>query len=604
MPERPPEGRGGAGRNQRGGDGGGLARVLLGGRSVRVPPSIALLLALAFPATRLSAQAAANAAWCEGRTVARVEIDAGRPPFSGTGARWRRAARAVGLHHLTTTDDVIRAFLALHVGRPCTEFRRAESERVLRSQPFLADAHVRVIPDTGGTVAALVTTTDEVPVLVNARFRGVAPEALSLGNLNVGGQGLRLEGRVERGRAYRTAVGATIEQSAIFQRPYRLRLELDRYQVGYRAMAMLEHPFYTDLQRVSWNAGYETRTDYLRFARPARDALALPLTDARYTVSGVVRVFGTGTVTLVGGAFSGRQVEPARGAVVVTDSGLAADTGTTLTGRYAPFRAGRLGAITGLRRIRFHTVTGFDALVAPQDVATGVAAGVFVAQGLTAFGTRDQLLSTALYGGVGGRRTLLASLVQAEARRDPRADGWDSMIASARTALYWGRAPGLVVVLADEYSGGRVPRLPLQLTFDDRIGGISAYRNSALAGAQRNVARGELRWSAASAVRRADLGVALFGESGTLWAGGAPYGVNATRTAVGIGLLAAYPTGSKRLYRADFSFPLTRRGEGAGRFEVRFSSVDRTQGFWREPDDVSRARTGVVPSSLFAWPTQ
>ena len=65
---------------------------------------------------------------------------------------------------------------------------------------------------------------------------------------------------------------------------------------------------------------------------------------------------------------------------------------------------------------------------------------------------------------------------------------------------------------------------------------------------------------------------------------------------------AAYPTRSKRLYRADIGFPLT-RGNGAG-IEVRFSSADRTIDFWTEPNDVSRARTGAVPVSLFAWQTR
>ena len=69
-------------------------------------------------------------------------------------------------------------------------------------------------------------------------------------------------------------------------------------------------------------------------------------------------------------------------------------------------------------------------------------------------------------------------------------------------------------------------------------------------------------------------------------------------------LLAAYPTGSKRLYRADLGIPLTRSGEGGGRIELRFSGEDRTGLFWREPDDVTRARTGTVPTSLFAFPVR
>ena len=66
--------------------------------------------------------------------------------------------------------------------------------------------------------------------------------------------------------------------------------------------------------------------------------------------------------------------------------------------------------------------------------------------------------------------------------------------------------------------------------------------------------------------------------------------------------MGAYPSRSKRLYRADFGFPLTRAGEGGGKFEVRFSSEDRTGIFWREPDDIARARTAPVASTLFVTP--
>src|SRR6476646_8028714 len=80
---------------------------------------------------------------CDGRVITRIDIRPGRPPFTGHAAKWRTVARALGLHHATTRPRVIRAFLALHVGDACTEFRRAESERVLRAQPFLANARVR-----------------------------------------------------------------------------------------------------------------------------------------------------------------------------------------------------------------------------------------------------------------------------------------------------------------------------------------------------------------------------------------------------------------------------------------------------------------------------
>jgi hypothetical protein len=568
-----------------------------------VSPFIAATFILVMSPSPVAAQADSVAHACEGMTVGRIDVRAQRPPFSGAAARWRGVAHAIGLHHATTREQVIRAFLALHVGRPCTEFRRAESERVLRAQPFLSDATVRVDADTGGTVAVVVTTTDEIPVLVNARFRGIVPEAFALGNENVGGLGLHVEGRIENGGEYRNAIGARIEQSALFGRPYNLVFEAERYRVGERIRGEVGHPFFTDLQRISWHAAFDVGDDYPRFERPARDPLALQSTMRSWNASGILRVFGTGTVALLGGGIGGRQFEPADRGVVITDSGVVADSGIALRNRYQEFRVGRIGVIGGIRKVTFKTVSGFDALTGPQDVAHGAMIAMYAGHGLPQFGDEDLLLSTAFYAGAANANALLATVVQAEARR--ASDGaWDSAIGSGRAAFYWGRGPGMVLVLDDRISASHKSRLPVQLSFRDREAGLAGYRSSAMAGAVRNVASAEVRWSAASLVRKADLGVAAFGRVGTLWTGDVPYGVNVTRATVGIGLLGAYPTKSKRLYRADLVVPLTRSGTGAGKIEVRFTSGNWTHAFWTEPMDVTNARTGTEPARLFAWPSR
>lgn len=550
------------------------------------------------------AQQAGASIACAGEIVSRIDIQPSPPPFSGAARKWRAVAHTIGLHHATTRPEVVQAFLLLVPGQPCTAFRHDESERVLRAQPFLSDATVRVVRDSGGQVAVLVTTTDEVPVLVSGRFRGLAPESFSLGNENLGGLALRVVGRVERGGAYRTSVGIGIEQDALLGHPYRFILDADRYQVGQRVNAEIEHPFFTDLQHISWHTGFATRDDYFPFERPARDPLALPMSDRSWDASALIRLFGTRTVALLGGAMSGRRFDPAAAGVIIDGTGLRADTGSALRNRYSMFRAGRVGILGGLRRVTFRKVRGFDALVGSQDVTNGAMLGLYAARGLAQFGERDVLLSSAMYAGASTANALLATLVLAEVRNDLDRGEWNSGIGSARTAFYWGSAPGTVFVLDNELSVGWRSRLPLQLSFRDPVGGLSGYRNSGLAGEERNITRAELRWSAASMIRKADIGFAAFSEVGQLRAGDVPYGVTTSRANVGVSLLAAYPSHAKRLYRADLTIPLTRGGQGAGRIEVRFSSADRTQGFWNEPGDVGRARTGTEPNRLFAWPTR
>ena len=567
-----------------------------------------LLLVLLIGPSKLIAQAAPAADTasvpCEGSIVTRIVVRPAPPPFAGRAAKWQAAARAVGLHHATTSARVVEAFMALHVGRECTEFRRAESERVLRAQPFIADASVKLEPDGHGGVVAVVATTDEIPVLVDARFRGVVPDALSLGNANVAGQGLRVEAGWESARAYRTGFGARVAEYAAFDRPYVARLEGFQHRVGYEVEGEIGHPLFTNLQRISWHIGARSSEDYPRFARPADDELALRVADRRWDAGGSVRLFGTGTVTLLGGAMTGRNVDPASEGVVLSRSGIEPDTGVALKSRYTPFKATRIGVIGGIRNVRFVQVSGFDALTGSQDVASGVEAGLFVAHGLPSWGESDLFLSGATYAGVVTPHVMLANLAALEGRRDIGGQEWNSIVGSTRTALYLRPTSGATFILSDELSGGVRSRLPLQLTLNDRVGGILGYHNSPLAGAQRNVVRAESRWSLASRVHSADVGFGAFSEIGSLWAGDTPYGWTGTRASIGVSLLAAYPTRSKRLYRADLAIPLTRGGEGGGRIELRFSSEDRTVRFWEEPDDVARARTGSLPSTLFAWPTR
>ena len=100
--------------------------------------------------------------------------------------------------------------------------------------------------------------------------------------------------------------------------------------------------------------------------------------------------------------------------------------------------------------------------------------------------------------------------------------------------------------------------------------------------------------------RRADFAIAGFTDIGHLWAGDAPYGVDSkVNSSVGLSLLAAYPSGGKRLYRVDLAVPVV--GDRSSRFEVRFSVSDRTRTFWREPADVAIARTGAVPRNIGGW---
>jgi hypothetical protein len=550
-----------------------------------------------------STQAAASVP-CNGLVVSSIDIERVRPPFEGTASRWRHVARAVGLHHTVTRLGVIRAFLQLHVGGVCTDTRRAESERLLRDQPFIADAHVTTTPDGAGGVKVLVTTVDEIALLASGEVHGLNVHALSLGNGNVKGEGLAAKAFFERGFAYRSGFGLRAVDYAATGRPYVAVVEGFLHPLGYYANVELGHPFLTDLQRVAWHVGMIGSDDYPGIGRPAGDPLALQVHQQRWDVSSIARVFGTRTVGLVGFGANGLRITPADTGIVVDRAGLLPDTGTTLRNRYMPVRTTRVGVIAGVRRVSFTRVRGFDALIASQDVASGAMGGVYAAKGLPAGGDADSFLSGALYAGKASENMLLASQLELEGRLEPGSNRWDSVIGSGRAAFYAGSAPGIVLMVDNRYSIGARSRLPLQLSIGEMRGGILGYRDAALAGARRDATHAELRFSRESVVHGADMGLAAFGETASVWAGDVPYGQTATRATLGVSILAAYPTHSKRMYRVDFGFPLTRSGTGGGKFEVRFSSEDRTGAFWHEPDDVHAARTGAVASTLFVTPVE
>jgi hypothetical protein len=132
---------------------------------------------------------------CKGERISRIDIDAS-PPFHITGNNiWQRAGRFAAKQHVTTQESVIRRYLALQVGDKCTELRRAESERILRVQPFIADASVLTYPDGNGGIILSVSTVDEVSVLFAMGIGGGAPaiHSLLIGDDNLMGNAIHTD---------------------------------------------------------------------------------------------------------------------------------------------------------------------------------------------------------------------------------------------------------------------------------------------------------------------------------------------------------------------------------------------------------------------------
>jgi hypothetical protein len=561
-----------------------------------------ILSVLALPVGLVAQDPAMTLASCDGRTVSEVVITPVDPSFLSFPQRLRPLARGVGLHHTTSRKGMIGRFVLLEVGEPCTEQKRAESERILRLQPFLADARVRAVPDSRGGARIEVETVDEIPTVFGMRVRQFLPSALRFGNGNVDGRGLHLAGNLQRGIAYRTGVGIEGTAYQVFGEPYRLSVAAERAPLGSRVSVALGLPFFTDLQRAAWHVGFSDVNRYLHFVPPEGEAISLGV-ERRFWDAGGVRRLGLGRyVAFAGALLTAESVTPAGVAVVVSDSGLVADTTDALGLPASAYRNLRGNAVVGVRALSFMTARGFDALTGAQDVATGVQLGTVVGRGTSRFGNHDDDLFVAadLYAGWGSVSSFAAFRIEGEARRDSGGDHWDSLVGSGRLAWYLKPADAHVVIGSVEFSGAWRQRVPFQLMLGDHDGGVRGYAGSRSAGARRTVVRLEERWAMGRLTRHGSFGLSSFVDAGWVRAGDAPFGIDTgVKVGVGVGLLAAFPPESQRLWRIDIAAPVS--SDPHAGWELRLTTAG-TRHFWKEPDDLARGRAGATPSTIFGWP--
>ena len=500
---------------------------------------------------------------------------------------------------------MIRRFLIHEVGQPCTELRRAESERILRAQPFLADATILTIDDSSGGTRLHVITEDELSIVGAVSVSSGSPylTRLKLGDGNVLGGGVYAAAEWRDGLFYRDAWAARVIDYQLFGRPYQIAAEARREHLGREWVTEARHPFLTDLQRAAWRISAGEQSAFFAFPREGVDAAALEFDRSYADIGAIIRLGGPGRLSLFGASASRQRESTAQSPVVISDNGILADTSTALIGRYGSHRTARVNALWGVRTVRFTLAEGFDALNAAQDIRHGFQLGVLAGRSLAVLGSTDDdvFVAADLYSGWTSGPVFLGIQILGEGRENYDENRWDGILASGRAAAYLRLGPHHTVIGSAEYSGGWRHRRPFALELGDPDGGIRGYGDSRVVGAQRGVARLEDRLRIGAIGRAMDVGVALFADAGRMRAGDVPFGVDTPMLyGVGVGLLGAVPARSRRLWRLDVAYPLsTDRHAG---LEIRFSSSDLTRVFWKEPRDVSRSRERFVPASLFNWP--
>ncbi len=549
---------------------------------------------------------------CSGQRVSDVVVLTQSPYASAMLRRVAFVERTVRKLHATTRPEIIERFLLLRRGDRCDELRRSESERILRTQPYLVDARITPYPDGRGGVILQVETRDEFSTIIAAAVRTRAPivTVLRLGEANLAGRAVYVSGLWrDNGPAYRDGYAVRLTDYQFMRRPYQLNAFAERRRVGEAWWADLTHPYYTDLQRVAWRAVVGNSNEFLELTRPHTRPNALFYRLGYASVGAVGRIGVPGRLSLFGVSMSTEQVSAEARVRVLTDSGVVPDAGPPLgfapRARYQDQQSTRLNMLWGVRNVRFLGATGFDALTGRQDVRRGFQVGTVFGRGLAAFGSRDDdlFVGADAYVGMGSAQSFLAGTVKAEGRLDYNTDRWEGVVVSGRAAWYVVPGARVRTIASTEYAGGWRPRVPMQFALGAVDGGVRGYRDALVAGGQRVVTRLEQRVVVGAPFGLGDVGVALFGDAGRTFASDAPYGVTSPmRASVGVGLLGAFPPRSRRLFRVDVAVPLTRE-PGANRFQLLVSSRDLTRSFWREPRDVERGREQAVNASIFNWPT-
>ena len=507
--------------------------------------------------------------------------------------------------HTTTAPEVVRSFVLLERGKPCSPLQRYETERILRAQPFLAQASVTAFASGSDGVRVEVVTVDEPSLVAALGIQGHMPvvHRLTLGNGNLAGKGVYAAASWRDGDQLRSHVGGRYSNYQLFGRPYQLHLLGARRERGSEWSSYVTLPFLSDVQRSAWRLGVSQAHDFVPYYRPDTMRAAVPVHRILGDMGAVTRIGRPGRLALLGLSLTFDRARVDSTPVTLGDEGEFPDSTPQLIGRFGEFTTARVNALLGFRAVRFMRVIGFDALTAEQDVRKGLQLGVAVGRSLPfdEGWDDDVYLSVGTYLGGGGSRSFGAVEFGAEGRHAIGTDEWSAIYTGGRAAVYLIPHDRHTITTSAEWSGAFNPRLPVQLSLTDRRAGVHGYVKTREGGAQRLVLRSEERWRLGDIRGSADVGLTAFLESGRLWRGDAELGMDtAWRTALGGGVVMAIPRRSQRMWRAEIAVPVT-PGAG-GRFELRLGSADRTSTWWVESYDLRRSGRRSTLGDVFSWP--
>lgn len=571
---------------------------------MRVPPVLSFV-AVAVVGARVGAQNIAGLVACRGQRIDSITVDAQAPTVNGL-RRVPVIGKAVHEAHVVTRPEIVRGYLLLKVGDRCNELRRAESERILRAQPFIADATIETVANDRGGVDLEVRTIDESSIVLSAVVANRSPTVRGLkgGSGNLSGLGVLTTASWRHQPHYDDRLELRVADYQFAGRPNVLSMAIIREPLGRDDQVELTLPFRTGLQKSAWRTLIGESRGHAVFTQRDSGRLILGYAREYAEAGGIVRIGPPGKLSLVGLSLTNERAYPDTGAELMMPLGFRSDTAAEFVGRFRETRAARINALIGVRWLRFMRVRAFDALRGVQDVPLGFQFGTLVGRGIHMFGanSEDLFVASDLYLGAGAQRIAYQLQVQGEGRRPQGAKDWDGLVASARLTRHSRPSDMRTRVVTIEWSGTERTLVPHALSLGLADAGMRGFRNTPTVAGRRAIFRFDEQLYLDSPFDFGDLGVSAFADVGRLWAGDLPYGTTTPiRVSVGGSILLAVPMRSTRMWRLEGAMPLNPEPGGRA-WELRLSHRDITSFFWREPRDVQAARARAVPASIYAWP--
>ena len=497
--------------------------------------------------------------------------------------------RGMNSIHILTREGTIHWELLFEEGDCLDPELLQESERNLRSLPYIAEARVRSEQLPDGSHRVDITTLDGWSLTVGVVIEiqdGLQISGISVTAKNLVGTGTSV-GYFRNTFRERQRIGGLARQPNFFGTRFDVTFHGGNTRTGKYYSESLYRPFTGEVGQNAFRQSAHKRDDDFAWSVDP----SLPFTQAlvrfeaeRYELVYERRFGNQEGLRFLGGIGVSREVVQfpfgVPGFKIVEDNEFGdpiqapMEVAAAVSSQINNYEMNRVSFTVGVRDLRFGTRLGLDAITALQDVQLGTDLTLTVAPGLSTGDDNPSDVLTQFKGSTGlaaGRLYVLSNLdfqaryVSADEDGDGDPLGWRSILWELNGIAYWNFSETSTLLGRIQYASGSRMDRPYQLTLGGREA-VRSYNDDAFPGAQRFLATLEQRIPFPRLSSGfADLGLAGFVDVGKMWAGDVPFGADSGWEAgVGAGIRIGLPAGGHSVLRLDFTIPMTGQREESG----------------------------------------